>query len=214
MEFPVTKRLRLAGLRPGGRPEAGSIYFPVSWLHKLVAYLTDNTVVAIVTVVSGLAAVAGVFTGSFTKAFQKIRAGVRRLIPLRRAQTLAFVQQKVLGHNSWSHGGVAGEDALQVSGEFLVTNITDPPRDIVLSDVRVVIPRARTGTKVHQPIPILAIRASPNLIPAGVTTKLTVIFFVTPRIRKPGEALAADLAVVDQFGTEHWLKSVRFDSSV
>jgi hypothetical protein len=186
----------------------------VDWPHKLLSYLTNNTVVALATVLSGIAAVAGVLTGFFKKVGQKAWSVLRRFRRQRPKGTLVFVQQSVMGNSMWSHGGIDNQDALQVSGDFLVTNISDPPRPIVISDVRIDIRNAPRGTKVHKPMPLLNIRGSGNAIPARATAKLTLIFFVTPRIRRPGESLIADIAVFDQFGTEHSVKKAEFESRV
>ena len=182
-------------------------------LDRLIAAFSNNTVVAIITVISGLGVILGWATGWFRLAWRWIqeRNETRRNSKLKK--TLAFVRKVTFGNHFWSHGSVAHEEALQVIGDFLLTNISDPPRVIVLSDVKVRL-CGRHRARIAKVFPILKIGKASQALPAGATADLSVMFFVIPRIVKSGEPLHADIAAVDQFGTEHWLRSVEFESRV
>ena len=49
-----------------------------------------------------------------------------------------------------------------------------------------------------------------NVIPDGSIADLRFSFYVQPPVRKEGEVFKADVAIVDQFGNEHWLKGLEF----
>jgi len=48
------------------------------------------------------------------------------------------------------------------------------------------------------------------MIPDGATTDLSNDFWIIPPYKEKGQAFAADIAILDQFGNEHWIKNVEF----
>ncbi|MDO8329023.1 MAG: hypothetical protein Q7T36_00960 [Fluviicoccus sp.] len=47
-------------------------------------------------------------------------------------------------------------------------------------------------------------------IPRGGISDLRFTFFVQPPVREEGTLFKADIAIIDQFGNEHWLKGLEF----
>lgn len=106
----------------------------------------------------------------------------------------------------WHMGSVGDKPAMQIVGDLNVTNIST--HGVFLMGARLRKPKA---------IGHVAVRAansnlysSNHVIPPRSLTDLRFDFFVQPPTRKSGQMLKADVAVVDQFGNEHWLKKVEF----
>ena len=49
-----------------------------------------------------------------------------------------------------------------------------------------------------------------HVIPKGTVSDLRFDFFVQPPIYEKGKTFKADVAIVDQFDNEHWLKGLEF----
>lgn len=49
-----------------------------------------------------------------------------------------------------------------------------------------------------------------HIIPQGGVSDLRFDFFVQPPVREKGQQFKADIAIIDQFGNEHWLKGLEF----
>ena len=47
-------------------------------------------------------------------------------------------------------------------------------------------------------------------IPMGGLSELSFDFFVQPPVKEEGILFKADVAIIDQFGNEHWLKGLEF----
>jgi hypothetical protein len=47
-------------------------------------------------------------------------------------------------------------------------------------------------------------------IPATQSTIADVLILVSPPIGKEGATLTTDVAILDQFGNEHWIKGIEF----
>jgi hypothetical protein len=117
------------------------------------------------------------------------------------------VRVLVTGERScWWHMGKAGDaPTMQVVARFTVTNITRYNIRLPLGKIRK--PRILgycTVKNVDSPL------HGQYAIPPGATTEVSLDFWISPPMRKEGEDLVGDLAVVDQFGNEHWLRKVRF----
>jgi hypothetical protein len=97
-------------------------------------------------------------------------------------------------------GSTAGQPMMQIVGDFDVTNMTTYP--IVLSAVKMKKPKYYGHVTVwHE---------SNNQIPPGALRKIRFHFHLSPPFLKQGEPLEADIAVLDQFGNEHWIRNVHF----
>jgi hypothetical protein len=123
-------------------------------------------------------------------------------------KTLRIVPK--VGPNSprWHISQQDDEYGMQLSGEFLVTNI---------SAVHVLVPLAKF--RKPRALGYVAVLASEsnkygqNPIPPGASTDLRISFWITPLWEGEGETFRAEMALVDNFGNEHWLKGVEFDYS-
>ena len=106
----------------------------------------------------------------------------------------------------WHMGAMGNEPAMQIVGDLNVTNI---------SKYGVIV----MGAKLRKPSAVghAFVRAqdqnlygSKHMIPSGGVSDLRFDFFVQPPVRASGEAFRADVAIIDQFGNEHWLKGLQF----
>jgi len=52
-----------------------------------------------------------------------------------------------------------------------------------------------------------------HMIPTGGKTDLRFHFLVTPPVREKGQSFNADVAIIDLFGNEHWIKGIEFPYS-
>jgi hypothetical protein len=51
------------------------------------------------------------------------------------------------------------------------------------------------------------------MIPNGGMTDLWFHFWVMPLVREKGQSFKADVAIIDLFGNEHWIKGIEFPYS-
>jgi len=108
--------------------------------------------------------------------------------------------------NIWWHmGSVGNEPAMQISGHFLVTNISK--YNILITSAKMRRPHIignaycrATGGDIY----------GSYFIPSGETTDLSFDFWIVPPVKKKREEFKADIAILDQFGNEHWVKDVTF----
>ena len=120
-------------------------------------------------------------------------------------KTLALVVEGT-GHECWWHMGKSGGDpAMQIVARFSATNISD--FGVLPTSARMRKPRflGHVMTQKHDE----NIYGS-YIIPTGVITKLAVDFWVTPPVKNEGATFKADIAIIDQFGNQHWVKKVEF----
>jgi hypothetical protein len=111
--------------------------------------------------------------------------------------------------SSWWHmGSSSGKPAMQVVGHFKVTNITK--YNILLTAAKMRKPKLLghilvkdTESQYHGSYPI----------PGGATTDMTIDFWIMPPVREKGATFITDIAILDQFANEHWIKKVEFEYS-
>jgi hypothetical protein len=164
----------------------------------------------IISVVANVLIIIGSVTGAFRKAWRWLRS---KRIPGQNAiaiptRTLRIVPQ-ARPNALWWHMGSRGDvPVMQVVGDFLVTNVTT---------LAVMVPAVRL--RKPKTLGFATVRASDsNLhgqhpIPPGGSSDLRFVLWVEPPVRKKGEIFRADIALVDQFGNEHWLKNLEFEYS-
>ncbi|MEQ6614192.1 hypothetical protein ACRS57_03715 [Pseudomonas aeruginosa] len=166
--------------------------------------------VAIGVIAAGLA-VLGTLFGWFGKAWSWTAGLFRRgepappggmVVPKR---TVILVPS--MGRNSswWHMGSISDQPAMQVSAKLNVTNIS--PYHVHLMGGLMRKPKA---------VGVVLVRAPDRSmfgdyeIPKGHISEAHVNFWIQPPAVKEGRSFTADIAVVDQFGNEHWLKGVEF----
>jgi hypothetical protein len=122
------------------------------------------------------------------------------------ARTMVLIPASRSNALWWHMGSVGSEPAMQIVGDLNVTNISKYGIFVM-------------GAKLRKPKAVghALVRAqnsnlydSTDMIPEGAVSELRFDFFVQPPVRKPGETFKADLAILDQFGNEHWLKGLEF----
>jgi hypothetical protein len=164
----------------------------------------------IASLVLNLIMIVGALTGSLQKVWRWLRArwsASESAIPIP-SRTLRILPQPHPNALQW-HLGARGEaPVMQIVGDFLVTNVTK-------LDVMVPAAKLRKPTTVG----FATVRASDsNLhgqypISPGDTSDLRFLIWVEPPVRKKGETFRADVALIDQFGNEHWMKKLEFKYS-
>lgn len=106
----------------------------------------------------------------------------------------------------WHMGSMGDQPAMQIVGDLNVTNISKYGVYVM-------------GAKLRKPKAVghAFVRAqgsdmydTKSIIPEGGVTDLRFDFFVQPPVRNKGEPFTADVAIIDQFGNEHWLKGLEF----
>lgn len=105
----------------------------------------------------------------------------------------------------WHMGSMSEQPAMQIVGDLNVTNIS-------------IYGVFAMGAKLRKPKAVghALVRAhdsnmyGTNVIPQGAISDLRFDFFVQPPVTEEGKSFIADVAIVDQFGNEHWLEGLEF----
>jgi len=112
-------------------------------------------------------------------------------------------------HAFWWHMGKSGDrPAMQISGALTVTNISK--YKVLITAAKMRKPEALDHAHVKD---VNSDYHGSFMIPEGGVTELSFDFWLMPPARKEGETLIADVAILDQFGNEHWLKNIEFKYS-
>ena len=106
----------------------------------------------------------------------------------------------------WHMGAIGNEPAMQIVGDLNITNISK--YGIFVMGARLRKPNAIGHALVRAQNQNLY--DSKHLVPPGAVSDLRFSFFVQPPVQAEGKAFRADVAIVDQFGNEHWLTGLRF----
>jgi hypothetical protein len=106
----------------------------------------------------------------------------------------------------WHMGSSAGKPAMQVVGRsFKVTNITK--YSIFLCAAKMKKPRLLGHVSVKESKG--QYHGFYEIPPTGISD-LSFDFWVIPPFKNQGESFKADVAIIDQFGNEHWVKGIEF----
>ena len=106
----------------------------------------------------------------------------------------------------WHMGTIGTQPVMQIVGDLNITNISRYGVFVM-------------GAKLREPKAVghALVRAhdsdmygSKHVIPEGAISDLRFDFYVQPPFIREGEFLKADVAIVDQFGNEHWLEALEF----
>src|SRR5262249_46690167 len=106
----------------------------------------------------------------------------------------------------WHMGSQGGQPAMQIVGDLNVTNISK--YGVFVMGARLRKPRA-TGWAIVRGKDS-DVYGTRHPIPAGSVSDLRFSFFVQPAVEREGKPFRAAVAIVDQFGNEHWLKGLKF----
>lgn len=105
----------------------------------------------------------------------------------------------------WSNGKVKNKPAMFLHADFFITNITKQKimvTDSFLSnsDIHASLPAVRHPSRdIYGMYPVFP----------GLTTELTVSFWIEPPIAKK-EAVIKSVVIVDQFGNHHVVRNIKF----
>lgn len=161
-------------------------------------------------VIIGVLAILGTLFGWFGKAASWIATLFKRERPagLIDIPPRTMILQPVARQNAlwWHMGSMGGNPAMQIVGDLNITNISR--HDVVVMGAKLRKPRAighafvrAQGANVY---------GSNHPVPVGGISDLRFDFFVQPPVRDKGQVFKADVAILDQFGNEHWLKGLEF----
>ncbi len=106
----------------------------------------------------------------------------------------------------WHMGSMGDQPAMQIVGDLNVTNISK--YGVFVMGARLRKPKAigHALVRAHDS----NMYGTKHIIPKGGVSDLRFDFFVQPPVREKGKSFEADVAIVDQFGNEHWLKGLEF----
>lgn len=106
----------------------------------------------------------------------------------------------------WWHMGSSGDQpAMQIIGDITATNICK--YGVYVTAAKMKKPKAWGHADVKD---LNSQYSGRYMIPKGGMTDLRFHFWIMPPVKEKGQSLKADVAILDQFGNEHWLKGVEF----
>jgi hypothetical protein len=106
----------------------------------------------------------------------------------------------------WHMGSMGDQPAMQIVGDLNITNISK--YGVLVMGARLRKPKAIGHAFVRAQNENLY--GSKHMVPAGGISDLRFDFFVQPPVCKEGKPFKGDVAIIDQFGNEHWLKGLEF----
>jgi hypothetical protein len=158
--------------------------------------------------------------------WSKILAGAGKLIGgvFRRGQaassngipqrTVVLIPEVQINSLWWHQGSQAGRPALQVVGDFNVTNTWTAPVKLAAAKLRY-----REGLRRKTVLGMVDVKDFAShyhgryaMLPNAMT-HARVHFFAANTSREEARPLVADIAIVDQFGNEHWIKGLTFKNT-
>jgi len=158
--------------------------------------------------------------------WSKVISGAGKLISgvLRRVQpapssgtpqrTVILIPEVQINSLWWHQGSQAGRPALQVVGDFNITNTWTLPVKLAAAKLRY-----REGLRRKTVLGMVDVKDFAShyhgryaMLPNAMTPA-RVHFFAANTTREETRPLVADIAVVDQFGNEHWIKGLTFKNT-
>jgi len=166
-----------------------------------------------VAIVIGILTILGTIFGWFEKAWRwsaslfkpKPLVGVID-VPSKTMVLIPVARQNAL----WWHMGAMGDQpAMQIVGDLNVTNISKCGVFVMGAKLRKPKAIGHALVRAHDS----SMYSTKNIIPQGGVSDLRFHFFVQPPVHEKGKSFKADVAIIDQFGNEHWLKGLEFPYS-
>lgn len=164
----------------------------------------------VVGIVVSLLAMLGTFFGWFGKAWRWATALFRPAplvgvidVPRKTVILIPISRQNALW---WHMGSMGDQPAMQIVGDLNVTNISK--YGVYVMGARLRKPKAvgHVLVRAHDS----NMYSTKHIIPQGGVSDLRFDFFVQPPVCEKGKPFKADVAIIDQFGNEHWLKALEF----
>lgn len=144
----------------------------------------------------------GKFIDCVKKFFRDKRSSALIDIP---KKTLVLLAEQRPDPYWWHMGRKDKQPGMQIAGNLRVTNISK--YDILPSGVKMRNPKAVGRVLIKD---VDSQYFGEYFIPKGAVTELTFDFWVQPPLKAEGKLFKADIAILDQFANEHWLKDVEF----
>ena len=109
----------------------------------------------------------------------------------------------------WWHTGSSGDrQAMHIVGGVTVTNICKHVTYVTAAKLK------KSKTWRHGDVDDLESQCSDGyMIPNGGMTDLLFHFEDLPLVSEKGQSFKADVAIIDLFGNEHWIKGIEFPYS-
>lgn len=111
---------------------------------------------------------------------------------------------------TWWHMGRTGGDekrpAMQVVGHLTATNISS--YNVLVTGAKLRKPAMTGHAMVRDPASNMY--DSRHMIEKDCVQDVSYDFWIDPPVRKLGETFIGDIAIIDQFGNEHWVRNVEF----
>ena len=172
--------------------------------------LDPNTARLILEIVIAVLTILGVVFGWFKSLYRFITGLLRKrpegqiAVP---KKTMILIPDTHEFAFNWSEGKIGDEPAMLVSGHFTATNISEfGVRAIAL----------KVKEKVNHPMVMMRNPKSnvygAFMLPHGNLSDISFNFWITPPTKVKGEPLTTSVAIIDQFGNEHWVKDLEFKS--
>lgn len=168
-----------------------------------------STVQVIVGIATALVAILGTVFGWFGAAWRWFRslsnsappAGVI-VVP---KKTLILLKPQRHDAAWWHMGSSDDQPAMQIVGHLKATNITD--YSIFVLGVKLKKPPAFGHVMVAGKSNVFS---SDHGIPPSAIGDVSFDFWVMPPIYEKGKPFKSNVALIDQFGNEHWIKNLEF----
>jgi hypothetical protein len=97
---------------------------------------------------------------------------------------------------------------MQVVGDVTVMNIRKHPTYVTAAKLKK--PKALRHVDIND---LVSQYSGGHMIPTGGKTDLRFHFRVMPPVSEKGQSFKADIAIIDLFGNEHWIKGIEFPYS-
>ncbi len=164
----------------------------------------------VVGIIIGLLAILGTIFGWFGKAWRWASSLFRPKPPVGvidvPSKTMVLIPVSRENALWWHMCEMGDQSMMQIVGDLNVTNISKYGVYIM-------------GAKLRRPRAVGHVLVRPqdggmysdtHIIPQGCISDLRFDFLVQPPVCDKGELFKADVAIIDQFGNEHWLKGLEF----
>jgi hypothetical protein len=169
-----------------------------------------ESISTIVTIGVGILTALGVVFGWFGKvwrwgiSFFKPKPPVGTIeIPSKTLILLPISRQNALW---WQMVLMGDQPAMQINGALNATNISE--YGIVVVGAKLRKPKAIGHVLVSSHDSYMC--SSKQVIQKGAVSGLSFDFLIQPPVCKKNKSFKADVAIIDQFGNEHWLKGLVF----
>ena len=166
-----------------------------------------------VAIVIGLLTILGTIFGWFGKAWRWVSSLFKPKPPVGiievPSKTMVLIPVSRSNAVWWHMGAMGDQPAMQIVGDLNVTNISKYGVFVMGAKLRKPKAVGHALVRAHDE----NIYSTKHVIPQGAVSDVRFDFFVQPPVCEKGKPFKADVAIIDQFGNEHWLKGLEFPYS-